>query len=200
MKESHTLKILFLALVLVMSGCSNRHPVVRIITSEGNIDIEIYSDRAPVTAANFLKYVDSALFRGGCFYRVVRDDNQPHNDVKIEVIQGGRLIETGGFAPILHETTAQTGILHRDGIISMARDAPGTATSEFFICVGDQPSLDFGGKRNPDGQGFAAFGKVISGMETVRKIHSIEAPSQYLDSKVLIKDIVRKSFKKDSKY
>jgi len=78
------------------------------------------------------------------------------------------------FAPIRHETTMETGILHKDGVISMARDKPGSATSEFFICINDQPALDFGGKRQPDGQGFAAFGKVISGMNIIRKIQMVK--------------------------
>jgi peptidyl-prolyl cis-trans isomerase A (cyclophilin A) len=73
----------------------------------------------------------------------------------------------------------------------MARAEPGTATSEFFICIGDQPELDFGGKRNPDGQGFAAFGKVVKGMNVVMKIHSLKAPSQYLEKPVLILGIYR---------
>ena len=124
----------------------------------------------------------------------MRPDNQPKDSVRIAVIQGGRYDEeeTGGFPPIVHETTEQTGILHRDGTISMARWTPGTATSEFFICVGDQPALDFAGKRNPDGQGFAAFGKVTDGMDVVRKIHTIDAPGQYLEKPVVIYRISRK--------
>jgi peptidyl-prolyl cis-trans isomerase A (cyclophilin A) len=119
-------------------------------------------------------------------------DNQPRDSVKIEVIQGGRWEnEERGFAPIQLETTLVTGILHRDGVISMARSGPDSATSEFFICIGEQPDLDFAGRRNKDGQGFAAFGRVIKGMEIVRKIHSINAPGQYLDKKVLIFTICR---------
>jgi len=184
---------IFLTVVLILTpGCARKNPEITIKTEFGNIEIELYQDKAPVTTANFLRYVDSSLFNNGCFYRVVRMDNQPNNLVKIEVIQGGRLDETGGFSPIIHETTKKTGILHKDGIISMARSEPGSATSEFFICVGDQPSLDYGGKRNPDGNGFAAFGRVISGMDIVRKIHSIPAPSQYLEKKVVIYKIVRR--------
>jgi len=114
--------------------------------------------------------------------------------VFIEVIQGGRYEaeETGGFPPIPHETTEMTGIRHREGVISMARWTPGTATSEFFICAGDQPELDFGGRRNPDGQGYAAFGKVTRGMDIVRKIHDIDAPGQYLEKPVVILGISRK--------
>ena len=159
----------------------------------GDIYVKIDLRRAPVTSSNFLRYIDAGLFDSTCFYRVVRPDNQPKDSVFIGVIQGGRYEEeeTGGFPPIRHETTAMTGIRHRNGVISMARWTPGTATSEFFICVGDQPELDFGGRRNPDGQGFAAFGKVTEGMDVVMKIHSIEAPTQYLDKPVLIYRISR---------
>jgi len=162
-------------------------------TELGEIHVRIDLVRAPVTSANFLRYIDAGLFDSTCFYRVVRPDNQPKDSVFIGVIQGGRYDdeETGGFPPIPHETTEATGIRHREGVISMARWTPGTATSEFFICVGDQPDLDYGGRRNPDGQGFAAFGKVTKGMEVVRKIHSIQAPGQYLEKPVLILEIAR---------
>jgi peptidyl-prolyl cis-trans isomerase A (cyclophilin A) len=168
-------------------------PKVMIITDLGNIKVEIFAKRAPITAANFLRYVDAGLFQRASFYRVVRPDNQPNNAVKIEVIQGGLEYsqEKKPFPPIPHETTAKTGILHRDGIISMARDNPGTATSEFFICMGDQPELDFGGRRNPDGQGFSAFGKVIEGMDVVRKIEQQPAEGQMLSQRVIIRNIIR---------
>ena len=169
------------------------NPFIIIKSEFGDITVEIYSDRAPVTAANFMKYVDAELYKGACFYRIVRKDNQPNDAVKIEVVQGGRWDdEEKGFSPVPHETTSATGILHKDGVISMARLAPGSATSEFFICIGDQPELDFGGRRNKDGQGFAAFGRVVEGMDIVKKIHSTEAPSQYPDKKIVIYNIVRK--------
>jgi len=115
-------------------------------------------------------------------------ENQPRNQVKIEVIQGGvfedDILDT--IPPIIHESTEVTGILHTDGVISMARNAPGSASTEFFICIGDQPSLDFGGKRNPDGEGFAAFGKVVRGMEIARAIQARPDEGQYLLEKVRI--------------
>lgn len=183
---------LLTAAMLTINSCGNREEVV-ISTGQGDIHVTLDLKNAPVTSANFLRYVDAHLFDSSCFYRVVRPDNQPNDSVRIAVIQGGRYEkeETGGFPPIAHETTDQTGIRHLDGVISMARWTPGTATSEFFICVGDQPDLDFGGKRNPDGQGFAAFGRVTRGMDVVRKIHSIEAPSQYLEKPVMIYSITR---------
>jgi peptidyl-prolyl cis-trans isomerase A (cyclophilin A) len=119
-------------------------------------------------------------------------DNQPDNQVKIEVIQGGlfhdHVLDT--IAPIIHESTLETGILHTDGVISMARNHPGSASTEFFICIGDQPSLDFGGKRNPDGQGFAAFGKVISGMDVARAIQALPERGQILEKQVRIREII----------
>jgi len=168
-------------------------PRVTIKTDLGDIEVELYEDRAPVTVANFLKYVEERQFRGATFYRVVRPGNQPDNDVKIDVIQGGlgQDDHESRLPPIRHETTRETGILHKDGVISMARLEPGTASSEFFICVGDQPELDYGGRRNPDGQGFAAFGKVTRGMDVVRAIHQHAAKDQFLDPPVAILDVVR---------
>jgi len=186
--------ILLIKLLLVVSiqQESNKNPIIIINTELGNITLELFAEKAPVTVSNFLRYIDSSLFDNSCFYRVVRADNQPKDSVKIAVIQGGRWQnEDKGFPPIKHETTNITGILHKNGVISMARSEPGTATSEFFICVGDQPELDFGGKRNKDGQGFAAFGKVITGLDVVNKIQNINAPGQYLEKKVVINKISR---------
>jgi len=179
--------------VMTLTSCGGKEQVV-IHTELGEIHVALDLENAPVTSANFLRYVDAGLFDSACFYRVVRPDNQPKDSIRIAVIQGGRYEEeeTGGFPPIAHETTEMTRIRHLSGAISMARWTPGTATSEFFICVGDQPELDYGGKRNPDGQGFASFGQVTKGMDVVMKIHSIEAPSQYLNKPVLIYSIRRK--------
>ncbi len=145
---------------------------VLVQTELGDIVVEVDQARAPVTAANFLKYVDAGHYDGGLWHRTVKMDNQPESTVKIEVIQAGVNPDKSksGFPPIALERTSVTGILHKDGAISMARGAPDSATSGWFICVNDQPSLDFGGQRNPDGQGFAAFGRVVSGMDVVRKI------------------------------
>ncbi len=185
--------IIILTLLFNSFGQSLKKKETIIIRTElGDIYARLDLKKAPVTSLNFLRYVDSSMFDSTCFYRVVRLDNQPHDLFKIEVIQGGRNEnEDKGFPPITHETTKMTGIKHKDGTISMARNGPGTATSEFFICIGDQPELDFSGKRNPDRQGFAAFGKVIKGMDVVRKIHSIIIPGQYLQKPVLILEITR---------
>ena len=169
------------------------NPQVLIKTELGDIKVEIYVKEAPITASNFLTCVDKKLFDGGSFYRVVTMDNQPNNDVKIEVIQGGLGFGESEkrFPPIEHETTVETGIKHKDGVISMARNEPGSASSEIFICINDQPELDYGGKRNPDGQGFAAFGKVVEGMDVVRKIQQQPSEGQMLDPKIKIYSIRR---------
>lgn len=168
-------------------------PKVAIETQLGNIIVEVDTVRAPLTALNFLQYVESGTYDNAVFYRVVRPDNQPDNDVKIEVIQGGCFVEPQPESVLLiaHETTQASGILHMDGTLSMARMEPGTASTEFFICVGDQPELDFGGKRNPDGQGFAAFGKVVAGMDVVRTIQQQPDRMQTLVNPVKISAMKR---------
>ena len=161
-------------------------------TTLGDISIELYPENAPITVTNFLRYVDAHLYDSSSFFRAVTLNNQPSNPVKIEVIQGGNVDSTKEFAPIPIETTYQTGLLHKDGTISMARGAPASATCSFFICINDQPSLDHGGKRNPDGQGFVAFGKVTKGMDVVKKIQQLyPEQGQYLKPPVTINSITR---------
>jgi peptidyl-prolyl cis-trans isomerase A (cyclophilin A) len=155
-------------------------PPVRVVleTATGVIEMDVDVGRAPVTAANFLRYVDAGLYDGGVFHRAVRPDTQVRDDVPIQVIQGrmrrgpGRGQGPRPFEPIALERTSVTGLVHLDGTVSMARSAPDSATHEFFICIGDQPELDFGGRRNADGQGFAAFGRVVRGMDVVRAIQA----------------------------
>jgi peptidyl-prolyl cis-trans isomerase A (cyclophilin A) len=171
--------------------------VIRVVieTEKGDIELELDAAKAPNTVANFLKYVDGGYYDGGRFHRTVTLKNQPDDKVKIEVIQAGinPKKEKEEFAPIKLERTDKTGITHKDGTISMARDGPDTATSDFFICIGDQPELDFGGKRNPDGQGFAAFGRVVKGMEVVKKIQGSPAEKQTLEPVVKIGKVARKN-------
>jgi peptidyl-prolyl cis-trans isomerase A (cyclophilin A) len=170
-----------------------RVPIV-IETSAGTIEAELDSARAPISVTNFLRYVDAHAYDGGRFHRTVRMDNQPDNAVKIEVIQGGVAPEkaSGGWPPIPLERTSVTGLHHVDGALSMARAGPETATSDFFICIGPQPELDFGGRRNADGQGFAAFGRVTKGMEVVRRIQRGSADAQRLAPPVTIVRIARR--------
>lgn len=185
--------LLVLAAGHVHGAAAQTLPRVIIQTELGDIEVEVDSVRAPVTAANFLRYVDLGFYRFGRFHRTVRADNQPDNKVRIAVIQAGLdTLRVKDFPPIGLERTRTTGLAHRDGTISMARDGPDTATSDFFICIGDQPSLDFGGRRNPDGQGFAAFGRVVAGMGVVRRIHAAPADGQRLEPAVQIARISRK--------
>jgi len=171
-------------------------PHILIQTAMGDIELELYAQKAPKTVAAFLSYVDSGLYDHSSFYRVLNDDNQPSNAPKTELIQGGiwrtNQKRAAAIPGIPHETTQQTGVHHTDGAISLARLAPGTAGSEFFICIGDQPGLDFGGVNIADGQGYAAFGKVVKGMEIVRKIYGKNENDQYFDPPVVIINIVRR--------
>lgn len=164
-------------------------PVRVLLTTErGEIELALDPAHAPATVANFLRYVDRGFYDGGRFHRTVKPDNQGGTPVKIEVVQAGidpaHLKEDG--PKIALERTRDTGLKHSDGAISMARDGPDTATSDFFICVGAQPELDFGGKRNADGQGFAVFGKVVRGMDVVRVIQQAPAERQKLAPPVKI--------------
>jgi peptidyl-prolyl cis-trans isomerase A (cyclophilin A) len=167
---------------------------VTIQTELGNIELAVDSAHAPVTSANFLRYVDAGRYEGGRFHRTVTMANQPTNNVKIEVVQWSAAPrgDREAFPPIELERTSVTGLKHVDGTISMARGGPNTATSDVFICIGDQPSLDFGGARNADGQGFAAFGKVVSGMEIVRRMQASPANGQTLTPPIRILNIVRR--------
>jgi len=168
-------------------------PRVQVDTEKGKIVLELDNENAPVSTANFLHYVHQGLYSDGEFFRTVRADNQPDNEIKIAVIQGrAPSARSKDFLPpIKLERTSATGIRHLDGVISMARAGPDTGTHHFFICIGDQPELDFGGKRNPDGQGFAAFGRVIEGMDLVRKIHQMPAEGQQLKPPMRIQRAVR---------
>ena len=150
---------------------------VRVQTELGDIVLEVDQAKAPATVANFLRYVDAGHFDGGVWHRTVKMDNQPESTIKIEVIQASVNPDRtkDGFPAVALERSNKSGLLHKDGVVSMARGGPDSATSGWFICINDQPSLDFGGMRNPDGQGFGAFGRVVSGMDVVRRIQA--APS-----------------------
>lgn len=174
--------ILIVLFVMGKTASAQDLPLVKMKTDFGSILVEVDTIHAPLTALNFLKHVEAGTYKNCVFYRVVTPNNQPNNEIKIEVIQGGIYTQPRfeEIQPIEHENTKTTGLKHLDGTISMARSAPGTASTEFFICIGTQPELDFGGKRNPDGQGFAAFGIVIEGMDVVREIQQFEEKAQSL--------------------
>ena len=168
--------VMLLAAPVLAQAPAESEVLVRIETALGNIDLAIDTKHAPITAANFLKYVDGKFYDGGRFHRATRPDNYtpaPPDKPAMEIIQGGINPERRreGFDPIALERTSVTGLKHVAGTISMARAAAAdTARSDFFICLDDQPSLDFGGKRFDDGQGGAAFGRVVKGMDVVRRI------------------------------
>ncbi len=168
----------------------------RVETPLGAFVIAVNPAQAPVTVANYLAYVDAKSLDGGAVYRIVNDANQPPaTKHRIAVVQWGMNLDDGHappLPPIGHETTAGSGLRHLDGTVSMARLGPGTAASEFFICVGAQPALDFGGGRNPDGQGFAAFGQVVAGRAVVQALHRLgRSDDQYLRPPVAVLSVRR---------
>ena len=170
-------------------------------TSLGDITVTVDEQRAPRSAGSFLAYVDNGFYDGAGFYRTVNPANDNGSPI-ISVIQGGVLDGEERLESVPLETTESTGIQHEDGVISLARGAPDSGSgAAFFICIGAQPELDFGGQRNPDGLGFAAFGRVVQGMEVVHAIHRQSAQGesdspytegQILDEPVLITRAYRK--------
>lgn len=193
-----------------MGGTTRVSTTVRIDTEFGAIRVRVDTEASPITSTNFLHYVEEGLYDGGAFHRTVRLDNQsnanlprrkdvnddggqlPNDQIAIEVIQATINEERKDELddPIPLERTSETGLRHVDGTISMARTTPDSAIADFFICINDQPELDFGGRRNQDGQGFAAFGQVIEGMDVVRTIQSQPSDGQHLDPEVTITRIV----------
>ena len=173
---------------LTVRGAEPAEIRVVLETTRGEIDLALDSVHAPATSANFLRYVAAGLYDHGVFHRTVTPDNQPDKKIRIEVIQAGidPARRTLDGPPIALERTRDTSLKHQDGTLSMARDGPDTATSDFFICLGAQSELDFGGLRNPDGQGFAAFGHVVRGLEVVRAIQKAPAEGQSLKPPVKI--------------
>lgn len=194
-------KFVSLLALAALTACADSSPNVIFETDLGTIEVEVYLDKAPISGADFLKYVDEGLYDGQGFYRTVRPDNDPRS-MGMSLIQGGRLDGEPLTPPIAHEATYETGLSNSAGSISIARDAPGTGSAAyFFINIGDNNFLDFGGERNPDGQGYAAFGTVIDGMDVVKSIQAREAngksdlpvtDNQYLTQPVLIKKAYRK--------
>ncbi len=191
--------VLFALLCWILSGCKSREPHtgVRVVieTKFGDIEAELYPQKAPATVAAFLRNVDSGYYRNTSFYRILRDDNQVTGALHSHLIQGG----LWGTKPeiqkqlphIPHEPTSQTGLLHVAGALSMARNTPGTASSEFFICLKEEPGFDYGGENNPDGAGYAVFGKVISGMKIAKEIFGQPQYEQHFTPAVTILDIKR---------
>lgn len=151
-------------------------PRVVLQTDAGRMVVELAPERAPLTVCNFLSYVADGEYDGGSFFRtVVSATNQNPNPIDVIQAATPRGSDDRSRPPIKLE---RTGMSHVSGTISMARDGPDTATSSFFIVTQDTPSLDYGGGRNPDGQGFAAFGRVIEGLDVARRIQMSPADNQ----------------------
>jgi len=191
---------LLLSLVAACAFADDAKVEIIMSTTEGDIVIELEMRDAPITASNFLSLVDGGHLDGATFYRTVYPEND-NGIPPISVIQGGLGEASEAFETVAHETTDKTGILHKDGTVSMARGGPGTASTEFFICIGDQPALDFGASRNTDQLGFAAFGRVVDGMDVVKAIHNSPSDTpvdddyfkgQILEAPVLIERVTRK--------
>ncbi len=160
-----------------------------ILTSLGNIELKLYPEKAPVTVANFIHYIETAKYDSTSFFRVTTEENEKDKDIQISVVQGGYIPQEDCFDAIELETTRMTGLQHKVGAISMARGGPNTATSSFFICTKDEPELDFGGARNADGQGFATFGEVVKGIDVLLKIQELDNIDQMLVNPIIINTI-----------
>ncbi len=188
---------IWIVVLCFLCACSShkyKNPHVQIQTKFGNIEVELYPQQAPKTVAAFLSYVDSGFFNNSSFYRILNLDNQPSNAPKSELIQGGIWKSNYKLAARLPgiplETTQQTKILHTDGTISLARQDLNSGNTEFFICIGNQHGFDYGGANNPDGQGYAAFGKVVDGMDIVIKIYHAPEDDQSFTPPVPIYNII----------
>lgn len=190
-------KLFYCFTTLLIISCGHpayKNPHVVIETELGDIEVELFVDKAPKTTAAFLSYIDSGFYNNSSFYRVLKTDEFP-SESNTGIIQGGiwqtNPAKKQTLAGIEHETTKLSGLTHESGTISLARLAPGTASSEFFICIGDQSPLDFGRRGTEDGQGFAAFGTVFKGMTIVRKIQNKKSHGDKFDEKILIKKVSR---------
>ncbi|MEP7237148.1 MAG: peptidylprolyl isomerase [Ferruginibacter sp.] len=188
-------KILIIALLfLSCNQAAYKNPHIVINTQLGDIEVELLPDQAPKTVTAFLSYIDSGFYNKTSFYRVLKSEDGPAI-TNTGIIQGGMWqtnpTKKATIAGIEHETTKQSGLTHQSGTISLARLAPGSANTEFFICIGDKSPLDFGRRGTEDGQGYAAFGKVFSGMSIVRKIQGQKSHGDKFDEAIEIIKITR---------
>ena len=187
----------FVFLLFLISSCSQpsyKYPHVIIESEYGDIEVELYADKAPQTVAAFLANIDEGHFKNASFYRVIKNDNVPE-EYNTGLIQGG-IYQTqpdniAKQKKIPHESPRQTGLSHTSGTISMARTTPGSATSEFFICIGDQRQFDSSSRGSADGLGYAAFGKVFKGMDVVGKIQNKKNNGEDFVTPIIIKSIKR---------
>ena len=189
---------LLLPLILtILFSCNSRdykEPTIKIETVLGNIVVELYPNKAPKSVTAFLAYIDSGIYKKSTFYRVLKEEDQPSSATKSQLIQGGIYQTNPKFLQrqpgITLETTKETGLKHENGTISLARSTANSASTEFFICIGNQPAYDYGGSANSDKQGFAAFGKVIKGMDIVKRIHNQHSEGTSFDPPITINNII----------
>jgi peptidyl-prolyl cis-trans isomerase A (cyclophilin A) len=193
------MRILIAALFIsILFSCSHKEykgPHILIETNYGDIEVELYPTQAPRSVAAFLSFIDSGIYKNSSFYRVLKKDDQPGSGSRSEIIQGGiwhtnhdKAVSLQG---IPHESTKETGLNHLDGTISLARKELGTAGTEFFICVGDQPGFDYHVKNGEVKDGYAAFGRVVKGMDVVRSIHQQPDNETSFTPPIKITDIKR---------
>ena len=183
--------IIYTAIAISLFSCSHKKsefPIITIVTNFGDIEAELYPAKATKTVAAFLSNINNGFYKNSTFYRVLKDDDMP-TDYNTGLIQGGTWPNVKQVPGIPHESTKITGLSHTSGVLSMASTGAGTATTEFFICVGDKTNFDAG--NNPkDTTAFAAFGKVIHGMEVVRKIHNTKNNGDQFVEKIKIANII----------
>jgi peptidyl-prolyl cis-trans isomerase A (cyclophilin A) len=188
------MKSIFISILVVLLFSCNQNrtdnPYILIDTSFGNIELELFPKQAPKTVAAFLSYVDSGFYTNTSFYRVLKNEDLLPSE-NYGIIQGGvhPTIKTDKF--IEHEPTSLTGLSHTDGVLSLASQGAGTASTEFFICIGSQSSFDAGNGGTKDNLGFPAFGTVVKGMKVVRKIQAANSNGELFIKKIVINKIER---------
>jgi peptidyl-prolyl cis-trans isomerase A (cyclophilin A) len=188
-------KLIIILTAIIFISCKHAkyaNPHIIINSFYGEVEVELYPEKAPKTVAAFLSYIDSGYYKNSSFYRVLSNENVPA-DANSGLIQGG-IYKTNpnklSLIPgIIHESTGQTGLSHTSGTISLARTTPGSATTEFFICIGEQLQFDSSASAGGDGLGFAAFGKVVNGMDVVRKIQNTPSHGEDFDTEIKISNI-----------
>jgi peptidyl-prolyl cis-trans isomerase A (cyclophilin A) len=184
------LYLLFCASLFSCASNKNDNPHILIDTNYGDIEAELYPKKAPKTVAAFLSYIDSGIYKNTTFYRVLKNEDMPM-DINYGVIQGGIWPLEKNIKGVEHESTSTTGLSHTNGTLSLARTSIGTATTEFFICIGDETIFDAGNKGRQDTLGFAAFGKVLHGMDIARKIQAQKNNGENFITKIIINNITK---------
>lgn len=190
-------KIIVFIIAISLFSCKENYkePHVFIETEYGDVELELYPEKAPETVASFLDNIEAGLYNDASFYRVLKNENLPE-EYNQGLIQGGVFQAKPSLVPNLkkvkHESPKQTGLTHESGTISMARTTPGSATTEFFICIGDQKQFDSSSRGNSDGLGYAAFGKVVDGMDVVRLIQNKKSTGESFNKPVKIKAIKKR--------